>query len=574
MTKDEKRSFDRRVLLLQGFLCLVMALIVLRLFIISISQHGYYKALAEEQHSYFQELLPTRGEILITDKFSEKPYRAATNATKYMVYAVPREVKDPDMAAKKLSEILGIDKEDTYSKILNKEKYYVALMKNLTDEQYQKVLDAKIAGVNMDPESVRIYPEGEYLSQVLGFLGYDDNNPNKVGLYGLEKYYQKRLAGTPGSLSSEADLRGNWITGSKRDFVPAKDGESLLLTIDRSIQYKAETVIKESVIKHGAKGGSIIVADPKTGAILAMASYPTFNPNEYQKEKDPSVYSNAATLKSFEPGSTFKAITMAAGLDLKVVSPQTTYEDTGVIEQDGYKIRNSDNKANGIQTMVDVITKSLNTGVIFVEQKVGHQNFRKYVQDFGFGVPTEIELPESSGDLRNIKGKTDIQFYTASFGQGITVTPIQMVQAYIALANNGKMMQPYIVQAEIQPDGSQKVTEPKMVRQVISERTATLISGMLVDNVENGHGKKAGVKGYYIGGKTGTAQIVEDGKYVANANIGSFVGYGPIENPRFVIFVRVDHPRDVAYAETTAAPAFGQVAQFILDYYQIPTNRK
>lgn len=574
MTETRRKNLPVRIRHFQIFIGVVASLMILRIFYISVIQHKFYVAQAQNQHDYFQTLVPNRGDIFISDKATEKEYTVATDLKKDLVYAVPSSIKDPKAVAAELSKIVGISAEEIEGKISDPSKHYVVIQKQISDDVSAQIKKSKIQGIAIDQETTRYYPEGEYLAQVLGFIGYTNKGDDKVGLYGLEKYFNKDLAGQAGSVSGEADLHGNWISGSDRNLVQQKDGASLVLTIDRSIQFKAETVLKDTVEKHGADSGSIIVADPKTGAILAMANYPEFNPNEYGKASTPADYLNSATMKSYEPGSTMKAVTMATALDLGLVSPQTTYEDTGVVEIGGYKIKNSDGKANGNQRMIDVLDKSLNTGAIFVEEKIGNDRFKKSLDNFGFGKPTEIELQEGVGDLSNLKSNSDINYYTASFGQGITVTPIQMLQAYMVMANGGKLMQPYIVDREIESDGTVIKTQPKMVRQVISAQAASAISGMLVDVVENGHGKKAAVKGYWIAGKTGTAQVAESGKYVANDNIGSFIGYGPVEDPKFVMLIKVDHPRDVSFAESTAGPAFGNIAQFILNYYQIPPTRK
>lgn len=575
MNKKDNNNFAHRIAFFKLFLVLFAALILLRLFVISVAQHSYYTAQADSQHSYYQKLNPVRGEILITDHFSNKPYPVATNTQKDLVYAVPKDIKDPQAVADTLSKIISVDAKDIYAKITDPHRAYVPIKKMLSDDESKAINNAKLAGIYLDQESVRDYPEGEFLAQVLGYLGYKDDTDQKVGLYGLEKYFEKELAGVPGVISTQADKSGAWITGSDREFIPAQDGTTLSLTIDRAIQFKVESVLKDTVQKHGADSGTIIVEDPKTGAILAMSTYPSFDPNEYNKVKDPSVFQNLATIQNYEPGSTMKAITMATGIDMGLVNPSTTYNDTGVVDISGYKIKNSDGKAHGVVPMTTVLDESLNTGAIFVEQQIGNQKFADKLKAFGFGQPTNIELPESVGNIKTLQNPNiDINFYTASFGQGISVTPIQMIQAYSALANGGKMMQPYIIDSRVYPDGRAEKTEPKLVSQIISERTATLISGMLVDVVENGHGKKAAVKGYYIGGKTGTAQVAEGGSYVQNNNIGSFIGYGPIENPKFVMAVIINRPRDVKYAETTAAPTFGELANFILNYYNIPPTRK
>ena len=574
MNKDQNQSFNARVLALQILITLFIALVFLRLFIISIARHGYYGAVADSQHSYSKKLSPTRGDILVYDRNSPNPYPVATDTTQDMVYAIPKEIQNPQPVASTLGPILNMDPKDILAKISDPKKSYVPIMHALNTDQSKQINDLKISGIYLDPEPTRVYPQGEFLSQVLGFVGYKENNTFKVGLYGLEKYFEKDLAGTAGQISTQADLKGNWISGSQRDYTPVVDGSSLVLTIDRAIQYKTEQVLKDAVQKHGADLGTAIVVNPKTGAILAMATEPSFDPNQYNKATDPSVYLNQATTQNYEPGSTMKSITMSSGLDQGLITPQTTYVDNGYVDIDGYKIKNSEGHGFGVQTMTDVLDKSLNTGAIFVEQQLGNTKFKQYIDDFGFGKATNVELPETIGDINNLKGNIQINYYTASFGQGVTVTPIQMIQAYTALANGGKMMRPYIVDSEIHPDGTVIKTQPTEVSQVISDKASSLISAMLVDDVENGFGKKAGVAGYYIGGKTGTAQVVANGKYIANDNIGSFIGYGPIENPQFLILVNINHPRDVAFAETTTAPAFHDIAEFILNYYQIPPTRK
>jgi stage V sporulation protein D (sporulation-specific penicillin-binding protein) len=346
------------------------------------------------------------------------------------------------------------------------------------------------------------------------------------------------------------------------------------LTVDSTIQFQAQSVLDSAVTKNGADSGSVIVADPKTGKILAIANYPDFDPNHFNQVTDPSVFNSEAVTGNYEPGSTFKAITMAAALDENKVTPTTTYTDTGSVNVDNYTIKNALPGARGVQTMTQVIDFSLNTGAIFAENQLGNPDFLKYVKAFGFGQKTGITLPETAGDISGLKGNIQVNYDTASFGQGITATPLQMLEAYTALANGGKMMKPYIVQSEIFPSGKTVNTGPTEVGQIISPNAAAEVSAMLVDDVENGEGAKAAVPGYYIAGKTGTAQVAgPDGKYIANDNIGSFIGYGPVEDPKFVMLIRIDHPRDVAFAESTAAPAWGQLAQFILNYMQVPPDR-
>ncbi len=571
-----KPTFTLRISAYETFLALFTALILLRLFVISVGEHGYYAAQAQNLHGYYRRINPTRGDILITDRYSTQPYTVATNATQDLVYAVPKEITDPNSVAASLSKIISMDQASVYQRLIDQSRSYVPIKKQLSSAESQAINQAKLPGIYLDQEATREYPEGQFLSQVLGFMGYTDTSKDqRVGLYGLEKYWSKQLSGTPGEISTQADKTGAWITGSQRDYTPEVDGTSLQLTIDRSIQYEVEKVLDQTVQQHGADSGVVIVADPKTGAILAMANAPSFDPNQYNKVTDPSVFNNAATMENYEPGSTMKGITLSAALDAGVITPSTTYTDTGQVDIDGYKIKNAEGPPRGTVPMTTVIDQSLNTGAIFVEQQLGNQRFTDYVKKFGFGKATNIDLSENVGDISTIaNNQPQINFYTASFGQGITCTPLQMLQAYMTMANGGVMMQPYVVAKQMLPDGTEVDTQPKDEGQVISGKAAALVNGMLVDDVENGFGKKAGVPGYYIAGKTGTAQVAKNGVYVPNDNIGSFVGYGPAEDPKFAMIVVINHPRDVSFAESTAAPAWGQIASFILNYYNVPTTRK
>ncbi|MFH0805143.1 MAG: penicillin-binding protein 2, partial [Patescibacteria group bacterium] len=330
--------------------------------------------------------------------------------------------------------------------------------------------------------------------------------------------------------------------------------------------------------KHGADGGSIIIMDPMTGAMIAMCGYPDFDPNKYRGVEDANTFLNPATFYVYEPGSIFKPITMAAALDQGALTPTTTYNDTGQAVFGKYTIKNSDGKANGVQTMTQVLEKSLNTGAIFAAESIGPQKFEEYVQRFGFGQKYGLELStEAQGNISNLAAHKELSMATGSFGQGISATLLQMTNAFGVIANGGKLMQPYIVDEVANPSsGVSTKTEPRVIRQVVTSKTATTLAAMLVNVVRNGHGKRAGVPGYFVAGKTGTAQIARsDGPgYETDFTIGSFCGFAPVDNPRFVMCVKIDKPRDVQWAESTAAPLFGQLAQFMVNYYGIPPEEK
>ncbi|MBI2607493.1 MAG: penicillin-binding protein 2 [Candidatus Doudnabacteria bacterium] len=571
--KELSNSYNLRIFLLLSFLTAFIGLVVLRLFNLQVINHDYYQAIASGQHSFEQTILPNRGDIYL-NSIKENPLLVATNIDKNLIYASPKEINDPINTASKLAPLLELTSQEIINRFAQGNPNYVVLQKQVSDEQADQIAGLGLIGIHSEPEVVRFYPENNLASHVLGFLGFQADR--RVGQYGVEGRFDQVLSGAAGIEGIESDLAGRWITLGSRNFQPAENGDDIYLTIDPAIQLKAQEVLKSTVEQHGADRGSVVVINPKTGAILSLAVYPDFDPNAYNLVDDIGVYSNAVLAADYEPGSVFKPITMAAALNEGVVTPETTYEDTGAVELDEFTIRNSDGEAHGIQTMNEVLEKSLNTGAVFVEQQLGHKKFKKYVEEFGFGQLWGVDLPgEVLGNINNLNKKGEVFFGTASYGQGITVTPLQLIAAYTAIANGGKLMKPYIVDRMVHPDETVEQTFPEQVREVISPKTAATVSAMMVNVVENGHGKRAAVPGYYIAGKTGTAQVAYQDRigYDPSKTIGSFVGFGPVDNPKFLMLVRIDNPKDVKFAESTAAPAFGEIASFILNYLQIPPPR-
>ncbi|MBI4239653.1 penicillin-binding protein 2 [Candidatus Uhrbacteria bacterium] len=579
--------YGRRIRIMRIVVLCLFAVFGARLFTIQVMGYDYYRSLADDEHQFFKKLVPTRGEIFLRERNSDtksshllerngaKLFPAVTNREYKLLYAVPKLIIDPEKTAETLAPILEMEKEELLKKMSNRTESYRVLKRKVSDETYEHIRALELPGISFNTEVYRFYPEKGLGGHVFGFLGYDAKNVFR-GLYGLEGYFHDTLKGKEGSLKVEKDAFGTFIPVGDKKIVDAVNGSSLILTIERTVQLVACDRLTKWVAQHGADGGSIIITEPKTGSILAMCNTPDFDPEQYSKS-EPAVYSNKAIFTPFEPGSTFKAITMAMALDMDVVTPQTTYVDTGAIKIGSYTIKNSDLKAHGTQTMMNVLDNSLNTGAIYVARKVGLENFKKYMKAFGFGTRTGIELDsESTGNMKALDDKNEIYLATSSFGQGITVTPLQLVMAYGALANGGKLMQPYIVDEIIKPDGTSIKTKPKVIRQAISERASTLVGGMLVNVVRKGHGQRAGVPYYYVAGKTGTAQVPKkNGRgYEKNVTIGSFVGFAPVDDPQFAMLVKIDHPRSVQWAESSAAPLFGDLAHFLLNYYEVPPDEK
>lgn len=563
-----------RIYFLGLFFLLSSLAIVIKLYSLQVIGYASYKALADNQHSAFRDLVPKRGEIFLLD--GNSTYPVAVNKETKMAYAVPKEIDEPEKTARLVSETLGISREDLEEKFSNPEDMYEVLKHRLSDEEVQKINDLKLPGIHLTEESYRYYPAGELASHVLGFVGWRGDDFG--GRYGAEFEFEDKLKGEAGTLFQKKDTSGRWISTGEKEISHAKDGDSFVLTIDHVIQYETEKILKSAVEKFEAARGAIIVMEPETGKILSMASYPNFNPNDYKNIENMENFRDLAVSDPYECGSVFKTFTMASAIDSGKVSPDTTYVDTGQVNEAGYTIKNSDLKSNGKQTMTQVLEKSLNTGVIFAQKLLGNKNFKDYVERFGFGSSTDIDLPgESVANISNLKNlKSDIQFFTASFGQGITVTPIQLVSAYNAIANGGELMKPQIVEKIIHADGSEEKIEPQEKRRVISQKTAQLVGEMLRSVVVNGHGKRADVPGYLVAGKTGTAQIAKVGSagYEEGKNIGSFAGFAPLNDPRYTVLVRIDDPKNVEWAESSAAPAFGELMKFLLEYGAVEPTEK
>ena len=564
-----------RWFLLYAFMLGLAALITVKLGYLQLYEHKFYEVLASDQHDLEARLLPERGRILVRDRADGQLYPLAANRETWTIYAVPKDLEDPIAVAHELAVLTSVPDVDLVARLNKPDDPYESVMKNASKDLVDQIKQKKLSGIGFVRTSARLYPESGSSGQLIGFVGQNDQGL-PTGKYGIEGAFEELLAGKVGSLFAEKDASGRRLAMGETAITAAVNGADIVLTIDRAIQYETCKNIRAAVEKHGADSGSIVIMDPQTGAIMAMCSYPDFDPAEYGKTKDVAVFNNAVTLHAYEPGSVFKPFVMAAGIDLQKINPKTTYVDEGFEKFGIYTVRNSDGKAYGLQTMTQVLENSLNTGTIFAQRQVGKDAFRQYVEAFGFGKKTNIELsPENAGDISSLSKKGDIYAATASYGQGVTITPIQLVAAFGALANGGKLYRPYVVDEIIYADGNRERTKPQEIARPIDSRASRLIAGMLTSVVENGHGKRAGVPGYWVAGKTGTAQVArQDGSgYEADKTIGSFAGFAPATDPRFVMLVKLDNPRDVQWAESSAAPLFGQMAKFLLTYLQIPPER-
>ncbi|MCF7795273.1 hypothetical protein K9M50_02860 [Patescibacteria group bacterium] len=693
--KKEYKKYNNRLYFVVAIIFLLLGTLIFQLYVVQIKNHDYYSLMASGQHNINADLIPTRGNIYMTDSANEDIFTVATNKDFASLFFIPKEAVNKEKLAEKVylalyhknikeeaikevekeegkeleSELtyinsLNISSEEKKEKINNtkahfknrindqsfkerrniainlkidekKEEVINSFLKKLRkfNDPYEPItdkltendilnlyrylaspsdeplnedllsirnfkvylkdlnfnnldLDLEIKengqiiypGISQQIEKHRYYPEKNVTSQLTGFVRQDENK--QIGNYGLEEFFDKELYGSLGSLSGQKST-GNTVVINNRKYLKVQNGADLVLTIDRPVQFRVCEELEKAVDDYEASGGTVIVLDPKNGAIIAMCSSPNFDANNYSEVEDISLFNNPAVFKQYEPGSTFKTMTMAIALDEGKISPETSYKDEGKIMIEGWHkaIKNSDYSSHGPHGWVNmntVLAKSLNTGAIYAMKQVGADIFADYLEDFGFGQKTGIELgSEAKGNMNNLLKDNikQIDAATTSFGQGISVSPLQLIMAYGAIANDGVLMKPYLVKEIKFSDDVIEKTQPRIIRRVISQKSASLVSGMLVNVIESGHASKAAVDGYYIGGKTGTAQVAEDGAYSEDRFIHNFVGILPIDNPQFVVLTKLNDPKTVRYSADSAAPLFGKISDFLLKYYKVPQER-
>jgi cell division protein FtsI/penicillin-binding protein 2 len=477
------------------------------------------------------------------------------------ILAIPTDVLRPQIQLAQDGHLLTF----TYLHDANGNKIHTT--RQQSDQITQLLNQGQLWGIGLLPESQRVYIDGDLAAQLLGFVQQDSGD----GQYGVEKYYNTLLAGQPGKLFAETDVDGNPLAIGEHIWQPPVNGAALTLTIDANVQMTVEQMLHDAIMRYQADSGSVIIVNPKTGAVLAMASEPRFDPNQYNHVSSYDLFLNPVTSDVYDPGSTMKAITMAAGLDLQLITPDTTLTDPGYYTVDGIPLFNFNNTGYGLETMTQVLQHSANVGAIWVAlQKLHQANFYHYLAQFGFGVPTGVDLPtESPGIVPPPAQRTDLTLAENSYGESIAVTPLQMVMAYAALANGGLLMRPYTVASATQ-NGHVTTFSPQRVRQAVSPATAQTITQMLVQSAKDGEAQLALVPGYQIAAKTGTSTPNPDATTYTYASVA---GFAPASNPQFVMLVKIDHPRAPIFGGLVAAPLWHDIAAWLLHYLRIPPDQ-
>jgi len=551
------------------FILIIFCVLLLgRLYYLQIEKGDRYKALAKGQQSIVQEVVGKRGDIYFKDGVNTL---ALTQEYPYL-FLSPEEIEDvfEDEIADKLAVITNVSKENILEKSRVSGSFYQVIKKDLSEEEVSLITELDYKGIYIGKEAKRVYPGKDFGAQLSGFI-----NNEKEGQYGIEGHYNDILSGKVKVIKKDKSPWGFLFSGEEE----TSNGEDVYLTIDYNIQFKAEKILDNAIKTYEAKSGTIIVADPYSGEILALAQSPRFDLNNYNEVTDFSIYQNSATQLLFEPGSIFKPITMAAALNEGAVTPATTFDDKyGCKQYKDYKVCNYKERAYGLSTMAQILENSINTGMIFVEEELGHETFLKYVKNLGFFNDTNIDFPSSYYANKNLNEaleyNIEVSLGNASFGQGVLLTPMHMVKAYCALANGGDLLKLFLVK-KIQSEAGEKVFETEVEKKdVVSLKTSTELTKMLVSVVDGSYSKRAKIEGYYIAGKSGTSQIPYSSLNQNKAGYSSetwqsFIGYAPAYNPKFVVLVKLDSPSTTT-SEYSAAPTFREISKYILDYYKIP----
>ena len=557
-------------------LLLAFSAIVVRLFQLQIIDNEKYLALADAEQMKRFEIPAQRGLIYAMD--GKTPTKLVMNESIYTVFADPQMIKDDEKSEiiSKIKEVAGGNVRDGFESLLDKkESRYQILATKISRKQAEMIKESDFTGIGFQETSQRVYPEGQLASQVLGFVN------SEGGQYGIEGALNDELSGKDGQLKTVTDVSGVPLTIGSRDIdTPAEDGKNVVLSIDRNIQAQAEKILKNKLESSGAKDGSVIVMDPQTGKVMAMANYPTYNPAEFSTVTDVSVFTNGTTTSAYENGSVIKSLTMAMGIDTGVASPSDTYYNKDFVEIEDRTIKNAVLGHTGMVTFQTAMNYSLNTGMVEIASRLGGGQINKTARDtmynyyhdrFGLGEKTGVEVYEEKGTVispENAEGNA-VRYSNMSFGQGMNTTMIQTASAFSSIINGGTLYKASVINGEITSSGEYKQADAEVRQEnVIKSTTSDQIRDVLV-TARNSVGTTNDLAGYRVGGKTGTSQTIENGVYVDDQTIGSYLGFGGNNTPKFVIMVAVSGAGQNLQGVQDAGPIFTELSNWMLTYLKI-----
>ncbi|MBP7837246.1 penicillin-binding protein 2 [Candidatus Saccharibacteria bacterium] len=578
---------SRRPLNMQIVVVLIGLVLVGRMFYLQVIKSGHYNALAIAEHQKKFTIPASRGTLYFRDNENVVP--AVLNTKLYTLYGDPKIIKDVEVVATKLSAVLQLDKQKVKQLLADKNSSYEVLAKRLSKEQVDELFKDKkgLTGINVTPVPQRVYPEGQLGAQALGFV-----NDEGIGQYGIESSLNTKLAGQDGLLKATTDVNGVPLSLDDATNIAKlpKNGENMVLTLDRNIQAKAEEALATGLKKVNATKGSVIVMDPRTGAIKAMANLPTYDPTNYFDVGDDAYqrFQNRVVSSAYEAGSVMKVLTMATGLNEGVINKDSTFLNKGYVQVDDARIENVEQDVNGTRSMSDILKFSLNTGVVHILSQLGGGSINKQAREkfysynterFGFGSPTKVEQSgEVDGTIfaPNSEQGNNVRYSNMAFGQGMNVTMVQVAAAFSSVVNGGNYFQPHLVEGTLGDNEEVNTKPPTPVRSdVVTPATGEAVRTMIRTALNTSPAVAGFVRpGYNVGGKTGTSQIIDQatGKYTENNAVGSYLGFGGDETPRYVIMVRVEDAKLGAKSFSggaAAAPIFGDISNWLLDYYNI-----
>lgn len=566
------QSFQSRIRIISICICVVATILISKLFFIQIIHKNLYTEKADRQYATPSGDVFKRGSIFFSKKDGSL-VAAATVSSGFKVAINSKNIDDREAVYKALTEYVPIDHDMFISRALKKNDPYEEVATRLSKKQADSISALGLNGVSVYKDNWRFYPGSNLASHALGFLAFKGDD--RVGQYGLERYYNNILSKSKDEayVNFFAEVFSN-LRNSIKDVERQGD---IITTIEPTTEHTLESELSKAMETwHADQAGGVII-NPQTGEIYAMAGMPDFDLNDFGNVSNPSVYRNPIIENVFEFGSVIKPLVMAGALDAGVVTPETTYLDTGSIFVNKKEINNFDMKARGLATMQTVLDQSLNTGMVFIENKLGHDKFRSYMKAYGIGEKTGIDLPnETSGLIKNLESPRDIEYANAAFGQGIALTPIEATRAFSSLANGGKLVVPHLVKQIRYDDGFSKVPSyPYSRENIIKKESADTITRMLIHVFESYDGGKHKFKNYSVATKTGTAQVaMENGKgYYTDRHMHSFFGYFPAYEPKFLVFLFIKNPKGVKYASQTLIPPFVNITKFLLNYYDVPPDR-
>jgi cell division protein FtsI/penicillin-binding protein 2 len=562
-----------RVRIILGAVAFFALVLVGKLYSVQIVHGDEFQKKADRQYAKPNTVLFDRGSVFFKAKDGTQ-VGAATTKDGFTIALTPSLIKNASAAYEAVAKITPIDKRAFLEKAAKKDDPYEEIKKKVARDQGLAIGALNIPGVRVYKDTWRVYPGATTAAHEIGLVGFKGNEV--AGRYGLESYYEDVLSRTTDG--APVNFFAEIFTDIKKTVFTDESIEGDVVTsIEPSVQNYLEKKMAETKEKWKSDSIGGIIINPNTGAIYAMGSLPSFNPNDVSNVKDPAVFSNALVESNYEMGSIIKPLTMAAGLDSGAVKPESTYNDKGFIELNKKRINNWDGKAHGVIPMQEILSQSLNVGSAYIVSKIGNEKFKKYFQSFGIGELTGIDQPnEQKGLVKNLESGRDVEYATAAFGQGIAMTPIATVRALSVLANGGKLLRPHIAETIEYSLGTSKKVDGGTPLQVISPETADEVTRMLVVVVDKVL-KKGAIKmdHYSIAAKTGTAQIADhvNGGYYKDRYLHSFFGYFPAYKPQFLVFLYHYYPKDVQYASETLTDPFIDITKFLISYYQIPPDR-